>query len=556
MLRCSRTLQAIATAVVVMASATEAHAQMGHDGRWLTRGGRPVYLVGFDCQELASDPSIDYVAALDAFVSHRVNRVRIWTYTWFGGPAFMAPWHFDESAGRYDLDRWNEDYWARLQDFVAEAQRRDIVVEVSIFAPYPNADWWWSDPDSRLAWNAENNVNGVFWANDRGVFYPQFFDLDLPDRSNSGRTLRDYQQALVDEVVARLGRFDNVFLEIANEFAVEDVGATAGGIHDVHGWQSHWAQRVADTSALPVSAHVQAISPYSYASVEGAQYFRDDPSIDVLSFRFNTSPDEISAHLHDLQDSGKVLSVNESSGTADFYADLDLQMHYAWGMLMSGGYFALYEDDSSRVGSAGWTAGAERLEVMRDIVESAPFWELSPVDGSGAEYDDLVHGGPAAGWQVLASPGRAYIVFFWGEATGSDVTMDMGSAPLDYAWRDPRDGSFLGEGRTDGSTGVVPGPASGFGDTTGIVLVLRDPAVPTDPPSALPDGGTSGSPDAGQSGRADGGPGVDPTGSATRPDGASSARLTGGCAIAEGRPCPGLVLLVGAALGVLRRRRR
>ena len=225
---------------IAVAASTASAQGLSRSGRWFAYDGQPVFLVGFDCQEIASDPSVDYVAALDAFVDQRINKVRIWIYTWFGGAQYLSPW--DRSQGAHDLDAWNDAYWARLRDFAEQARARGIVVEVTVFAPYPDGAWWWSEPAFQLAWNRDFNVNGAFSTNASGHFMPEFFDLAYAETTSSSRTLGDYQAALVDKAVAELGGYENVYFEVCNEFGAPDVERWSA-------WQRHFASRI-DAAAL------------------------------------------------------------------------------------------------------------------------------------------------------------------------------------------------------------------------------------------------------------------------------------------------------------------
>ena len=53
---------------------------------------------------------------------------------------FIAPWA--RSGDKFDLERWNPEYFARYRDFLAEAGKRGIVVEVNLFSSqYQEAHW-------------------------------------------------------------------------------------------------------------------------------------------------------------------------------------------------------------------------------------------------------------------------------------------------------------------------------------------------------------------------------------------------------------------------------
>jgi len=438
-------------------------AGLGRSGRWFTYDGRPVYFVGFDTQELACDPSVDFIAALDTFVRYRINKVRIWVYAYWRPDAFLHPWRYAD--GRFNLDEWNPAYWTRLREFLAAAQARRIVVEITVFAPNnidDPSDW---TRRSGAAWNSRWNTNGAFSANAGGHFSPQFFDLTLPETSTSGKTLQDYQQALLDKTVAEAGGFPNVYFEVANEFPVRNLS-----IDQVYPWQLHWARRLNARSPRLVSVHAHE---YFGDHTRGIEYFWREPYIDVLDFHFTSrEPDVISSVLHAAQARGKILQTNEGG---DPYKDLDAAARGAWGLFLAGGYYAMYEDRSTRIGSEGWIAGARRLKALRDIAESVSFWELSPVDGAGRQYDSLISRGPAARWQVLAKPGSEYLAFFWGRAMEKGVRVALPPGRYTYEWRDARTAETTLKGSVSGGRGVeIASPAlTSWDENAGVALVIR-----------------------------------------------------------------------------------
>ena len=470
--------------------ALPAGAQLGRDGRWFTQGGEPVYLVGFDCQELACDPSIDFVAALDEFVVHRLNKVRIWAYAYWNPDGFIHPWAYE--SGTFDLDTWDEAYWARVGEFVAAARDRDIVVEFTVFGPNNiDAADSWSSAESRPAWNRDFNLNGVFTGNADGDFVPDFYDLEHPEVSTSGRLLADYQQDLVQKSLDELAPYDNVYVEVCNEFPV-----SGASIDEVYPWQLHWVAFIdgADPGRL-VSVHAHE---YSGPHARGMPYFWDEPAIDVLNVHlYETSPQTVSDILHDAQLKGKILSNNE---TGDFYGEnLDPQARLVWGMAMAGGHAALYEDDSTRIGSDGWVEGAVRLEALRDIMESVRFRELSPVDAGGGELDDLVVSAPADGRQVLANPGVQYIVYVWGTPSSAPLEITLPAGDYVYRWVDVRNASTIAEGdAAGGSPASIEAPSTDdWSGAAGAALVIESSALPVDegteeipdvaPDEAIPD---------------------------------------------------------------------
>ena len=436
---------------------------LSRSGRWFTYDGRPIYLVGFDAQELACDPSVDYVAALDKFVQYRINKVRIWVYAYWRPDNFLHPWQY--SRGRFNLDEWDPAYWRRVRDFAGAARSRKIIVEVTIFAPNnidEASDW---SRRSGASWNKSWNTNGAFSANAGAHFSPEFFDLNLPEVSTSARTLRDYQQALLDKAVTELGSFDNVYFEVANEFPVRNAS-----IDRVYAWQLNWAKRLNSLTPRLISVHAHE---YVGDHSRGIQYFWDEPYVDVLDFHFTSrEPDRISSLLHAGQTRGKVLQTNEGG---DPYSDLDAATRAAWGFFLSGGYYAMYEDKSSRIGSDEWIGGARRLKALRDIVERVRFWELSPVDAAGNEYDSLISQGPATKWQILAKPGSEYVAYFWGDKRTTSVRVSLPSGVYVYEWYDVRTARLVSSGSVSGAgvADIVSAAPAAWDENAGVALLIR-----------------------------------------------------------------------------------
>lgn len=436
--------------------------------------GRYVYLVGVDAQELAVDVSENYVATLAQLQAQRINKVRIWIDVYFEGTSVLRPWAYDGRTGRFDLDAWNEAYWQRLQAFTAAAQARDIIVEVSIFDAYARdtrPDGWWRNPVQRQAWNKDFNINRAFSTNGAGHFFPNFYTLTYPERSASGKTLSDYQRALVDKVIATLAPFHNVYYEIDNEFP--DDQATQD---DVYPWQQYWAWYVRQRSGKIVDVYAR-----SDLTGGGVQYYWEQPYVDALNFHFyDRNPDHISALLHHAQRKGKILQCNESDDWSmgervDMHA-LNGDTREAWAWFASGGYYAVY--NGHRTDYAGWEVMAHRLKVLRDLADQVPWWRMSPVDSEGAEYDTLASQGPTRHWRILADPGSQYVVYYWSdgpEPTTVSAQIQLPDGVYRYRWYDPTTGAPLATGAVSslGGRTAISAPPPIWNSDVGVVLIIQ-----------------------------------------------------------------------------------
>ncbi len=196
--------------------------------------------------------AFDYVAYLDALHAYGLNYTRIYPGFLFEpigkfGPGnnlgvkpanLVVPWGRSQVAGyalcgnKFDLDRWDPEYFNRLKDFVAKAAERGVVVEICFFnAQY--SDTW---PISPLYY--ENNVQGVGkcdYQDAQTLRHPELVQREA-----------DYVRKITQEVNA----YDNVILEICDE--APDIGNPPTPMAEAGQWVSHLVEVAKRTeSSLP-----------------------------------------------------------------------------------------------------------------------------------------------------------------------------------------------------------------------------------------------------------------------------------------------------------------
>jgi hypothetical protein len=219
----------------------------------------------------------EYFSYLEVLANHHLNYTRIYAGAYLEpehyfvrdnplGPAAgrqCLPWARSDQPGfplggnKFNLERWNSTYFARLKDFTAQAGLRDIVVEVCFFnAMYP--DTWTSMP-----LYFENNIQGA------GRCECKDFQT-LADSQ-----LVYYQDEYVRKITRELNEFDNIILEICDE----------PGLHGTHPvdymrWLRHLAQTIQQAeSDLPLK-HILAQQICGVLGGEGD--VSGDPEIQLL----------------------------------------------------------------------------------------------------------------------------------------------------------------------------------------------------------------------------------------------------------------------------------
>jgi hypothetical protein len=164
----------------------------------------------------------DYKKYLATLAVDRLNFTRIFGGSYVEVPAtsfgikrntlapqpgrLIAPWARSETGGyagggnKFDLTRWNPEYFARYQDFLAEAARLGIVVEISLFSSTYGDVQWTVSP-----FNSANNVNST-----------DVSDWKKVTTLENGNVL-NFQEQYVRKLVREANGFDNVIFEIQNE---------------------------------------------------------------------------------------------------------------------------------------------------------------------------------------------------------------------------------------------------------------------------------------------------------------------------------------------------
>lgn len=303
---------------------------------------------------------------------------------------FITPWARSDTPGypnggnKFDLTKWNADYFKRLKDFVAYAGRRGVVVEYTFFCPFYDESQWKLSPQ-----NAANNVNGIGTVPRTNVY-----TLD----KHGG--LLGVHEALVRKVVAELKDFDNIMYEICNE-------PYFGGV--TLDWQHRIADVIVDAEKDYRNKHLitQNIAN-GKAKIENPH-----PAVSVFNFHYAQPADTVGMNYQ----LNKVIGDNETGfrGTNDLPYRVE-----AWEFILAGG--ALYNnldysfvaghEDGTFVYPADQPGGGNpafrrQMKVLKDFIHDFAFLRMKPLNGAL----ETVALAPGYSTRVLAEPGKAYAIY-------------------------------------------------------------------------------------------------------------------------------------------------
>lgn len=420
--------------------------------------GRPTVLVASgEHYGALVNLDFDYVRYLDALKRFGFNVTRVFTGSYVEHrdsqalghentlaprpERFLAPWARaggEAGDGRFDLTRWNEDYFARLRSLVREAGRRGIVVELTLFSVYYDERTWRTSP-----LHVSNNVNGV-----GARTYQRVYEV-----AGNARLLA-VQEALVRRLVRELRAYDNVIFEVLNEpwaGPCDYVDPRCG----LRRWQDRIISLVWETERDDRRHLISEDVGHGVTAFHGARnlkHARPNPRVSVL--QYHAAPP--AAALLNLA-SRRAIGDNE---TGSLGLDERPYRTEAWLFLLSGG--ALFNsldwgfttsDETggsdlfreafislgNRAGSGGPTLQSQ-ISFLQRFLRRFPLVRMRP-------RPELVTGRFPAGHRpaVLADPGRNYAVYLpRGPVSNLRLRLPAGSYRL--TWVDPVDGRTL---RTD-----------------------------------------------------------------------------------------------------------
>ncbi len=354
---------------------------------------------------------------------------------------FASPWLRTSTPGavdganRFDLTKWNEDYFHRLKDFVAEADKRGVVVELVLFGFLYNDELWNVNP-----MNPKNNVNGV-----GDVRKEEVLTLRHPK-------LNRVQTEYVRKVVTELRDRDNLYYEVINEPYTRpgEIGQD---------FQDLLIQTIVETEAGFPKKHLIA---QNYAN--GFEFIRrPNPAVSVLNFHYASPPITVALN-YDLM---KPVALDEDGfeGTTDFPYRAN-----AWEFILAGG--AVYSNvdfsftpdhpDGTYVVPPVLTHGGSassrtQLGILLKFMEGFDFLRMVPdtsfIKGGARRGELLTYNWRQNGlsWRLreetpearvwaLAEKGKAYAVYLRGAYTSS-LTLELPAGSYQAEWLNTKTGA-------------------------------------------------------------------------------------------------------------------
>ena len=375
------------------------------------------------------NPDFDYKVYLKTLQKDDLNLTRTMTGAYFE-PAgafnisvntlapdkqkYLCPWKRVGTNFKFDLTQWNEAYFVRLKDFMAEAKKRNVIVELSLFCPFYEEMQWDLSP-----FNIKNNVNGL-----GDIPRTDVYTLD----KNKG--LLAIQEKMVRKLVGELNDFPNLIYEICNE-------PYFGGI--TLEWQETISKVITDAEKSFPYKHL-----ISQNIGNGAQKIENpNPLVSVFNFHYASPPTAVTINYQ----MNKVIGDNETG----FKGQKDSTYRKeAWELILAGG--GLYNNldysfttehptgtfkyPAAQPGG-GSPALRKQLSYLKKYMDSFNFIAMKPDMSS---YTGGLPNGLTP--YMLAESGKQYAYYLMG---GKQVNPEFNLPKGDYTleWLNPLTGKVL-----------------------------------------------------------------------------------------------------------------
>ncbi len=198
--------------------------------------GEPVLLLGGTVEDnLFQIP--DLVAHLDLLRSVGGNYVRNTMSA--RDPGNVQPFAKVRGGEKYDLNAFNDEYWRRFERLLAETAKRDIIVQIEVWATFD----YYRDLWARSPFNPNNNVNYTAAESHLPLAVDSHPAQARNDffRSAPGakdlKVVRRYQERFVGKILEHALRYDHVLYCMDNETAVTPT------------WGAYWADFIRRSAA-------------------------------------------------------------------------------------------------------------------------------------------------------------------------------------------------------------------------------------------------------------------------------------------------------------------
>ena len=342
--------------------------------------------------------------------------------------------------GKYDLNRWNEEYWNRFQNLLKWTGERDIIVQIEVWDRFDYTDHgsfktWEGNP-----YNPANNINYTPAESGLLAKYPgdhpgadkQPFFHTVPAMDDN-KVLRQYQEAFVAKMLSYSLPCGNVLYCMNNETSTAPV------------WGQYWMKYIKERAAKAgVDVYVTDMFDVGWDLEKEAKFLLsfDRPEfstfLDISQNNSNKNTfkkqwENILFVRNRIKKNPRPVNNTKSYGNSDWRAknSYHKRVWRRWTtesavqryVLNVIGGCASARFHRNPIGGIGLTPPAQRcIQALRQLESLVKMWKLTP-------RNDLIADYKATNVFLAAEPGLAYVLFF---REGGSATLDLSGCKGDF----------------------------------------------------------------------------------------------------------------------------
>ena len=328
--------------------------------------------------------------------------------------------------GKYDLEKWNDEYWNRFENMLKLTHQRDIIVQIEVWATFDYyRDHWAVNP-----FNPKNNINYTAaqtglpeQVNSHPIRCENNFFWSVPSERNQ-KTVLKFQRRFVDKILSYSLKFGNVLYCMDNETSVTPQ------------WGKYWSQYInAKAKATGLRVHTTEMwdkwdlaHPMHNATFDHPQTYS---FVDISQNNHQKGQqhwDNSQRQRSRIADNVRPLNNVKIYG-ADEYGrfgnDRD-GMERFWRNIFGGLASARFHRPTSGLGLG--TKAQANIRSMRLLTNNMDIFTCAP-------HNNLLSNRKPNEAYCMANPGAEYAVYF---PNGGEVTLDISTLkkPPAVRWLD------------------------------------------------------------------------------------------------------------------------
>jgi hypothetical protein len=434
--------------IIVLTWSHFAFAQIATDGRYWKYNGQRVLLLGgwnhghnpFIDHDTDNDKDKQGVStpeqiknAMDLLAAAGGNYLRCVLDP--GMASAIQGFDFCAKSGvRYDLNKMTGPFWERIETFIAEAKKRDIIVQIEVWDRFDLIDGsWGSWPKS--PWNPKNNINYTPGSSGLAISYKSFgthpflqgvpghpiYEKALDSRKKKYDLVRSFQDKFIAKLLSITLRYDNVLYCMNNE------------THEDPAWGLYWMHFIEEKAkargktvfttdmfddvyraenSRGLTYQLTHRDQYDYVDVSQANSrHRDEAHWNAVKWIAGATGKSNPPYLmHMTKIYGNDLALDGKPWSRFKPGDSDNGIEEWWRNLLAGMAGVRFHRPTSGIGL--YMEARNCISATRKVETKVKFWDVKP-------RLDLLTNRQSDEAYLAADPGKVYILYFTQKGGGS-----------------------------------------------------------------------------------------------------------------------------------------